>query len=114
MPPTYRAFHQHVKRAHLQSLFCQTNKTVIEMKNPENFGWKFDGTRYIAIATDNPIAPDTVISLALCKSEGNTFYFRSSRPEVFLRKGVLKICSKFTGEHSCRSVISIKLLCNFN
>ena len=38
---------------------------------------------------------------------------RSSRPEVFLRKCVLKICSKFTGEHPCRSVISIKLLCNF-
>ena len=35
---------------------------------------------------------------------------RSSHPEVFLRKGVLKICSKFTGEHPCRSVISIKLL----
>ena len=28
---------------------------------------------------------------------------RSSRPEVFLGKGVLKICSKFTGEHPCRS-----------
>ena len=27
--------------------------------------------------------------------------FRSSPPHVFLRKGVLKICSKFTGEHSC-------------
>ena len=37
----------------------------------------------------------------------------SSRPEVFLRKVVLKICSKFTGEHPCRSTISIKLLCNF-
>ena len=32
-----------------------------------------------------------------------------SGPEVFLRKGVLRICSKFTGEHLCRSVISIKL-----
>ena len=30
--------------------------------------------------------------------------------EVFLGKGVLRICSKFTGEHQCRSVISIKLL----
>ena len=29
--------------------------------------------------------------------------FRSSRPEMFLRKGVLKICSKFPGEHPCRS-----------
>ena len=39
--------------------------------------------------------------------------FRSSRPEVFLGKDVLKICSKFTGEHPCRSVISIKLLSSF-
>ena len=30
-----------------------------------------------------------------------------------LVKGVLKIFSKFTGEHPCRSVISIKLLSNF-
>ena len=32
---------------------------------------------------------------------------------AFLGKGVLKKCSKFTGEHPCRSVISIKLLWNF-
>ena len=32
---------------------------------------------------------------------------------VFLGKGVLKIWSKFTGEHPCQRVISIKLLCNF-
>ena len=36
---------------------------------------------------------------------------RSSCPEVFLRKGILKICSKFTGEHSCQS--ANKMLCNF-
>ena len=39
--------------------------------------------------------------------------FRSSHPEVFSRKGVLKICSKFTGEHSCRSAVSITLQSNF-
>ena len=33
---------------------------------------------------------------------------RSSHPEVLLGKGVLKICSKFTREHPCQSVISIK------
>ena len=38
---------------------------------------------------------------------------RSSPSEVFLGKGVLKIWSKFTGEHLYRSVISIKLLWNF-
>ena len=40
-------------------------------------------------------------------------FFRSSHPEVLLGKGVLKGCSKFTGEHPYRSVISIKLLYNF-
>ena len=32
---------------------------------------------------------------------------------MFLRKTVLKICSKFTGKHPWRSVISIKLYCKF-
>ena len=32
---------------------------------------------------------------------------------MFLRKSVLKISSKFTGEHPCRSVILIKLQSNF-
>ena len=39
--------------------------------------------------------------------------FRSSHLEVYLGKGVLKICSKFAGEHLCRSMISTKLTCNF-
>ena len=37
----------------------------------------------------------------------------TTKTEVFLGKDVLKICSKFRGEHPYRSVISIKLLCNF-
>ena len=32
---------------------------------------------------------------------------------MFLGKGALKICSKFTGEHPCRSAISAKLQGNF-
>ena len=39
--------------------------------------------------------------------------FRSSHSEVFLGKDILKICSRFKGECPCRSVILIKLLCNF-
>ena len=42
-----------------------------------------------------------------------TLSFRSSHPKVFLRKGALKICSKFTREHPYRSAISIKLQSNF-
>ena len=29
---------------------------------------------------------------------------KSSHPAVFLRKGIPKICSKFTGEHPCQNV----------
>ena len=39
--------------------------------------------------------------------------YRGSRSPVFLEKGVLKKCSKFTGEHPCRSAISIKLQSSF-
>ena len=39
--------------------------------------------------------------------------FRSSPPDVFLGKGVLKIYNKCTGEHPSQSEISIKLICNF-
>ena len=34
---------------------------------------------------------------------------RSSLPEVFLGKDALKLSGKFTGEHPCRCMISVKL-----
>ena len=47
------------------------------------------------------------------RCESTKTYSRSNRPEVFLGESVLKICSKFTEEHPCRSAISIKLQSNF-
>ena len=44
------------------------------MKKPKHFGWKFDGTQYVATITDNPIAPNTMISYASCNCEGNIFH----------------------------------------
>ena len=41
------------------------------------------------------------------------FKLQKQPSRCVLGKGVLKICSKFTGEHPCRSVISVKLLCIF-
>ena len=40
-------------------------------------------------------------------------WFRSSSLEVFTGQGVLKICSKCTGEHLCRKAISVKLPSTF-
>ena len=37
------------------------------------------------------------------KGTGKQPVIKSNRPEVFLRKGILKIGRKFTGEHPCRS-----------
>ena len=48
-----------------------------------------------------------IIEWSKSKNKSND---RSSHLEVFLGKGVLKICNKFTAEHHCHSVISIKLL----
>ena len=44
----------------------------------------------------------------LCKFSILRSRSRRSRSEVLLEKGVPKICSKFTGEHPCRSVILLK------
>ena len=49
----------------------------------------------------------------IIKLQARVSLSRSSTSELFLRKGVLKICSKFTREHPCRSTISINLLFNF-
>ena len=35
--------------------------------------------------------------------------WKQKKPLMLLRKGVWKVCSKLTGEHPCRSVISTKL-----
>ena len=59
---------------------------------------------------------EVIVYLLLYNLHGCTFKYiklRSSRPEVFLGEGALKICSKFTGEHPCLSAISIKLQSNF-
>ena len=52
-----------------------------------------------------------VAASGVLNSQGNSqeSCHRSSQAEVFVVKGVLKICSRFTGEHSCWSVISITL-----
>ena len=56
--------------------------------------------------------PVSILKREFQKTKKYSFFYlevdRSSPSKVFLREGVLKICSKFTGEHPCRSAISIK------
>ena len=58
--------------------------------------------------SENHLKRDSAVSSNL-----DVTWSRSSQPEVFYEKVILKICSQFTGEQPCRSVISIKLLYNF-
>ena len=58
----------------------------------------------------NEMSPTCNMALSRVRE---TLDFRSNPPQVFFGKVVLKLCSKFTEKHSCRNVISIKLLCNF-
>ena len=51
--------------------------------------------------------------VSLCYNYSFLYEFQKQPSEGILRKGNLKICSKFTGEHPCQSIISIKLFCNF-
>ena len=56
---------------------------------------------------------ETCCILFVWSSIHSIIIFRSSHPEVFLEKGVLKIRSKFTGEDTCRCVIPARFLCKF-
>ena len=53
------------------------------------------------------LANDLATETATCT------YTEAATQRCSQERGVLKICSKFTGEHSCRSAISIKLESNF-
>ena len=68
-----------------------------------NFG-KFLRTPFLQNISGGCFLVDKFKLLKIC---------RSSHPEAFLGKVVAKICSKFTGEHPCRSVVSLKLQSNF-
>ena len=57
--------------------------------------------------------PDDIILVCNMFVTGWFIFSEAAPSEVFLGKSILKIWSKFTGEHPCRSVISIKLQSNF-
>ena len=81
-------------------LFCISFLQIPSYK--ESRKWKWD---------------ETMDQMAkLCNVSEKSSYISSnkiSHQEVYLGKSVLKTCIKFTGEHSCQSAISVKLLCNF-
>ena len=66
-------------------------------------------TRFLRMSDSCPQISKFMLVLGGSEKEISLKY-RNSHPEVFLSKDDLKICRKFTGEHPCRSAVSIKLL----
>ena len=91
--PGNRRFHETREFSRWQ----KSNRLCLRYKN-------FHGQMY-----SNPVS---ILKREFQKTKKYSFFYlevdRSSPSEVFLREGVKKICSKFTGEHPCRSAISIK------
>ena len=58
--------------------------------------------RYVKLLTIHSLMECKLSLKFICFTDT---YEESSRSEVFSGKGVLRICSKFTAEHPCQSVI---------
>ena len=91
--------------------------TILESKNNVNkiiksSVWFYDLTLHFLMY----VLPEIVriISNNNQNSYSCSYWCRSSHPEVFLVKGVLKICGKFTGEHLCRSCFATLLKSHFD
>ena len=88
------------------------NRDISNNQNPFNNDGK----------SQKPIKDSNGVSQAVASTSSNTVKTnKANRSKInpfiavrqskgrFFTKGVLKICSKFTGEHLCPSAISIKL-----
>ena len=109
---------------HFASKFCgqsgvlkkkklESVKRKVDLLSPGKCPWKLEKYRKICkIYTDHVgfIQISSACPISYFNHPLVSNIVRGSRPEVFFRKGVLKICSKFTWEHPCQSLISIKLL----
>ena len=65
-----------------------------------------NSSKLLNIFSKSPIL-DILLSYEYASEFFKKTMYRSSFPDVFLGKGVLKICFKFTGKQPCRSVILI-------
>ena len=91
---------------HEDSLSLRWSITIFKL----HFGWSVNNyKKSFSMFNFKKISFDDFSSYVWKKWRKKVITYRSSRPEVFLRKGVLKICCKFTGGHPYRSAISIKL-----
>ena len=109
------------------SLLQDANKPIESKSNDSNFPmqiltthpkwWEGERTNWVLILFLFSWWPEEITKerLEFCSDLGGRIWILSiiswsSSPKGFWGNSILKICNKFTGEHPCRSVISIKFL----
>ena len=94
----------------IKSFFCMTKKSRHKRKYLENEkSFKSEIKSIFIIFRELSVAKNCFsYESALLR-----FRSRSSYPEMFLEKSVLKICRKFTGEHPCQCLVLITLQNSF-
>ena len=67
LPPTERAAFFHSLRVHLQVILWKKLVNDHDDLNPEQWGWKLDGTMFAPITTDLAAAPENYLKFVRCK-----------------------------------------------
>ena len=67
LPPTERAAHFHSLRVHLQVILWKKLAHEDLCLDPQQWGWKLDGTTLSPVMTDIAAAPETLLQFVRCK-----------------------------------------------
>ena len=67
LPPTERAAYFHSLRVHLQVILWKKLVNDHDDLNPEQWGWKLDGTVFAPIMTDLAAAPESLLKFVRCQ-----------------------------------------------
>ena len=99
LPPTSAAMKYHSYRVYYQ--ICVWNEWDSEML-PEDWGWKIDEEGFVPVATDLPVAPESLLKVIRCSCKSGC-----SNLQCSCRKNNLKYimaCNHCTGS-DCTNVI---------
>ena len=94
----------------LQQAYCSINTKFCKMLQKLNqqkiiHVLQHDFHDFPDIFGHDTLSPESIF----CSSSVSSFKLRSSRPEVFCKKGVLRNFAKFTGKHLCQGLFLNKV-----
>ena len=103
LPPTEGAVKYHSLRAHLQIVIWKTLSTTA--LDALKWGWEVKDGKFVPIATDTPVAPDSLLKFIRCNCKKDTKNPCSTNRCSCMKFGLkcVAACGDCRGEH-CRNV----------